>query len=133
MTENTALSHMTPSLDERHGSVGVLLPNLECKVKDLLKAPIIFHRSLLITLWGSEDFVCVTLKFTRSLHKALQHSYDSSPHPPPKLGSPPPKLSSQFFIILQLWPSIMIGSLRSTESRLTAVYSSYFIIVCYIK
>lgn len=65
MTENTALSHMTPSLDERHGSVGVLLPNLECKVKDLLKAPIIFHRSLLITLWGSEDFVCVTLKFTR--------------------------------------------------------------------
>ena len=47
MTENTALSHMTPSPDERHGSVGVLLPNLECKVKDLLKAPIIFHRSLL--------------------------------------------------------------------------------------
>ena len=43
MTENTALSHMTPSLEERHGSVGVLLPNLECKVKDLLKAPIIFH------------------------------------------------------------------------------------------
>lgn len=43
MTENTALSHMTPSLEERHGSVGVLLPNLECKVKDLLKAPIITH------------------------------------------------------------------------------------------
>lgn len=74
MTENTALSHMTPSLEGRHGSVGVLLPNLECKVKDLLKAPIIFHRSLLITLWGSEDFACVTLKLTRSLHKALQHS-----------------------------------------------------------
>lgn len=35
MTENTALSHMTPSLDERHGSVGVLLPNLECKVCDV--------------------------------------------------------------------------------------------------
>lgn len=96
MTENTALSHMTPSLDERHGSVGVLLPNLECKVKDLLKAPIIFHRSLLITLWGSEDFVCVTLKFTRSLHKALQHSYDSSPLPLLKLAVPLLNLAVNF-------------------------------------
>lgn len=96
MTENTALSHMTPSLDERHGSVGVLLPNLECKVKDLLKAPIIFHRSLLITLWGSEDFVCVTLKFTRSLHKALQHSYDSSPPPLLKLAVPLLNLAVKF-------------------------------------
>lgn len=96
MTENTALSHMTPSPDERHGSVGVLLPNLECKVKDLLKAPIIFHRSLLITLWGSEDFVCVTLKFTRSLHKALQHSYDSSPPPLLNLAVPLLNLAVNF-------------------------------------
>lgn len=32
MTEITGMSHMTPSDDPKHGSVGVLLPNLECKV-----------------------------------------------------------------------------------------------------
>jgi len=33
MTEITGMSHMTPSVDIKHGSVGVLLPNLECKVQ----------------------------------------------------------------------------------------------------
>ena len=33
MTEITGMSHMTPSDDPKHGSVGVLLPNLECKVQ----------------------------------------------------------------------------------------------------
>lgn len=33
MTEITGMSHMTPSVDPKHGSVGVLLPNLECKVR----------------------------------------------------------------------------------------------------
>ncbi|KAL9952242.1 hypothetical protein ACROYT_G039465 [Oculina patagonica] len=35
MTENTGMSHVTPSADAKHGSVGVLLPNLECKVCDV--------------------------------------------------------------------------------------------------
>ena len=33
MTECTTISHMTPSVDSKHGSIGVLLPNLECKVR----------------------------------------------------------------------------------------------------
>ena len=33
MTEITGMSHMTPSVGPKHGSVGVLLPNLECKVQ----------------------------------------------------------------------------------------------------
>ena len=33
MTEITGMSHMTPSVDIKHGSVGMLLPNLECKVQ----------------------------------------------------------------------------------------------------
>ena len=33
MTEITGLSHVTPSVDTKHGSVGVVLPNLECKVQ----------------------------------------------------------------------------------------------------
>ena len=33
MTECTSISHMTSPMDAKDGSVGVLLPNLECKVK----------------------------------------------------------------------------------------------------
>ena len=33
MTECTSISHMTPPVDAKDGSVGVFLPNLECKVK----------------------------------------------------------------------------------------------------
>lgn len=33
MTEITGMSHVTPPVDTKHGSVGVLLPNLECKVQ----------------------------------------------------------------------------------------------------
>ncbi|XP_068731609.1 uncharacterized protein [Montipora capricornis] len=34
LTESTAVSHMTPATNAKHGSVGTLLPNLECKVVD---------------------------------------------------------------------------------------------------
>lgn len=35
MTECTSISHMTSPMDAKDGSVGVLLPNLECKVCDV--------------------------------------------------------------------------------------------------
>lgn len=33
MTELSPVCHMTPAGNDKHGSVGVLLPNLRCKVK----------------------------------------------------------------------------------------------------
>ena len=33
MTELSPVCHMTPAENNKHGSVGVLLPNLRCKVR----------------------------------------------------------------------------------------------------
>ena len=51
MTEITGMSHMTPSDDPKHGSVGVLLPNLECKVQ--WSTPKVVRRGHKFSIWSN--------------------------------------------------------------------------------